>query len=230
MKIHKLPILIAAIAFWFTFQANAQTRSLFNGKDFSGWYADVPKMDADPSVKSPFIVRDGMLVSLADPRGHIITEKAYENYRLQVEYRYVSTPGNCGVLVHISKLRAFNKMFPQSIEVQLMHKQAGDFYCIYEDLTVPDMELRRGPKESWGISEGKSRRLQRLKDTESAPGEWNLMVIECLGNEIKVWLNGELVNYGYDCTASKGQIALQAEGAEVEFRKVQLKQIKKFTN
>mgnify|MGYP005851458457 CR=1 FL=1 len=31
--------------------------SLFNGKDLRGWYVDVPKMDTDPSVPSPFMVR-----------------------------------------------------------------------------------------------------------------------------------------------------------------------------
>jgi hypothetical protein len=39
---------------------------------------------------------------------------------------------------------------------------------------------------------------------------------------ITVWLNGDLVNKGYGATATKGKIALQAEGAEVEFRKVEL--------
>jgi len=48
------------------------------------------------------------------------------------------------------------------------------------------------------------------------------MRIECLDRKIKVWVNGDLVNEGYDCTANRGQIALQAEGAEVEFRKVLL--------
>ena len=45
------------------------------------------------------------------------------------------------------------------------------------------------------------------------------MVIECVGDEVKVWVNGDLVNHGTKCTATKGQIALQAEGSEVEFRK-----------
>jgi XTP/dITP diphosphohydrolase len=40
--------------------------------------------------------------------------------------------------------------------------------------------------------------------------------------EIKVWVNGDLVNNGYECTANKGQIAIQAEGSEVEFRKILL--------
>ena len=48
------------------------------------------------------------------------------------------------------------------------------------------------------------------------------MVVECLGDKIKVWVNGDLVNYGYNATATSGQIAVQAEGSEVEFRKLQL--------
>jgi hypothetical protein len=55
------------------------------------------------------------------------------------------------------------------------------------------------------------------------------MVIECVDREIKIWVNGDLVNYGYDCTADREQIAIQAEGSEVEFRKLMLTQIKKLT-
>jgi hypothetical protein len=55
------------------------------------------------------------------------------------------------------------------------------------------------------------------------------MTVECLGNSIKVWVNGDLVNYGYNATASSGNIALQAEGAEVEFRKVLLTPIAKLS-
>ncbi len=203
--------------------------SLFNGKDLSGWHADVPKMDNDPTVQNPFIVRDGMLVSLGTPGGHLITDAVYQNYRLEVEYRFAGEPGNCGVLVFASTPRVLYGMFPKSLEVQMLHQNAGDFWCIVEDVTVPDMEKRRGPKEQWGITEGKKRRIANLTDDSENPvGEWNTMVIECLGNSLKVWVNGDLVNYGYDCTANKGQIAVQAEGSEVEFRKILLTPIAKF--
>jgi len=196
---------------------------LFNGKNLDGWHMDVPAMDEDTSVQSPFIVRDGMLVSLGTPGGHLITDKVYENYRLVVEYRFAGDPGNCGVLVHASTPRALYNMFPKSLEVQMMHENAGDFWCIVEDITVPDMEERRGPKEQWGITEGKKRRIKNLTDgSENPVGEWNTMVIECMNDSIKVWVNDDLVNFGYDCTATKGQIALQAEGSEVEFRRVEL--------
>jgi hypothetical protein len=199
---------------------------LFNGKDLTGWNIDVPDMDQDSTLKSPFIIREGLLVSLGDPNGHIITNSVYQNFRLEVEYRFAGEPGNCGVLVFASTPRALYEMFPKSIEVQMMHENAGDFWCIVEDISVPDMEARRGPKEEWGITEGKGRRILNLTDGSEKPvGEWNNMVIECAGNSIKVWVNGDLVNHGTNCTASKGNIALQAEGSEVEFRKVELKKL-----
>jgi hypothetical protein len=228
----KLILVAAAVLATASCQSVPRHRSisLFNGKDLSGWHADVPKMDNDPSVESPFIVRDGMLVSLGTPGGHLITDAVYQNYRLEVEYRFAGKPGNCGVLVFASTPRALYGMFPKSLEVQMMHESAGDFWCIVEDVTVPDMEKRRGPKEQWGITEDKQRRIVNLTDDSEKPvGDWNRMVIECLGNALKVWVNGDLVNYGYNCTADKGQIAIQAEGSEVEFRKILLTPISRFT-
>lgn len=197
--------------------------SLFNGRDLTGWHADVPDLDKDSSLQFPFIVRDGLLVSLGTPGGHLITDSSYSNYRLKVNYRFAGAPGNCGVLVHASTPRALYGMFPKSLEVQMMHENAGDFWCIVEDIKVPDMESRRGPKENWGIIEGKERRVINLTDGSEKPlGEWNTMVIECVDRSIRVWLNGELVNDGFDCTTTRGQIAVQAEGSEVEFRKLLL--------
>jgi hypothetical protein len=92
------------------------------------------------------------------------------------------------------------------------------------------METRRGPKEEWGVTEGKKRRVLNLTDDSEKPlGEWNTMIIECLDKEIKVWLNGDLINHGFECTASSGQIAVQSEGSEVEFKKLNLTPINKIS-
>ncbi|AOS43209.1 hypothetical protein Verru16b_00252 [Lacunisphaera limnophila] len=209
----------------------ADTLPLFNGRDLSGWHIDVPAMDKDPATPSPFLVRDGHLVSLAKPGGHIITDATHANYRLTVEYRFAGVPGNCGVLVHVSTPRALYGMFPRSIEAQLMHENAGDFWCIALDITTPDMETRRGPKADWGVDGKKLRRIRNLTDnSEKPPGEWNTLVIECLADQVKVWVNGDLVNHGYACQATSGQIALQAEGSEVEFRRVDLTPITTLTD
>lgn len=204
-------------------QQESPSIELFNGTDLTGWHVDVPEMDTVATARSPFIVRDGNLVSLGTPAGHLITDASYSNYRLEVTYRFVGEPGNCGILVHASTPRALYKMFPQSIEVQMMHENAGDFWVIVEDITVPDMVERRGPEEEWGITEGKRRRIVNLTDgSENPVGEWNTMTIEAVGDEIKVWVNGDLVNHGFGATAQAGQIAVQAEGSEVEFSQLLL--------
>ncbi len=210
--------------------SHAQTINLFNGNDLDGWHVDVPDMDDNPDAINPFIIRNGLLVSLGTPAGHLITDKIYQDYRIEVQYRFAAKPGNCGVLVHASTPRSLYKMFPKSLEVQMMHKNAGDFWCIVEDIKVPDMEARRGDPKEWGITEGKKRRVKNLTEkSEKKVGKWNTMIVECLDREIKVWVNGDLVNYGYECTVNKGQIAVQAEGSEVEFRKLELTPINKLS-
>jgi hypothetical protein len=199
---------------------------LMNGKDLGGWHMDVPAMDLDPSKAPPFVVRGGKVVSLGNPGGHLITNDTYSNYRLIVEYRFTGKPGNCGVLVHASTPRFLYDMFPKSLEIQLESGDAGDFWCIGEDITVPNMVKRRGPKDKWGVDGDKARRIQNLTDrSEHALGQWNKLEVECMGNRVKVWVNSELVNSGDHCTASNGQIAIQSEGVEVEFRRIDLRHL-----
>lgn len=202
---------------------SAQTKNLFNGKNLKGWHVDVPEMDKNPNAINPFIIRNGMLVSLGTPGGHLITDAIYKDFKIEVQYRFAGKPGNCGLLVFASTPRALYEMFPKSIEVQMEHTNAGDFWCIQEDIEVPDMESRRGAKARWGVNGDKLRKIERLvQDVEKPVGEWNKMVVECEGNDIKVWVNDIFVNHGFNCTAGSGSIALQSEGSEVEFRKVAL--------
>jgi len=186
----------------------------------------VPKADKDPALPPVFIVREGKLVSLGKPGGHLVTNDSFSNYRLAVEYRFAREGGNCGVLVHASKPRRLYGMFPQSIEVQMMHGNAGDFWCIGENIVVPDMEKRRPrkePSQAFGGEATDARRILNLTDGSEKPlGEWNSMEIECRGDEVKVLVNGTLVNHGKGSTATSGKIAIQSEGVEVEFRKVEL--------
>lgn len=197
--------------------------ALFNGTNLAGWHMDVPDMDSNPNVRQPFIVRNGMLVSLGTPGGHLITDKSYSNYILRAEYRFAGSGGNCGILVHSSTPRRLYGMFPQSLEVQMQSGDAGDFWCIGEDVWVPNMVARRGPALNWGVDGNKARRIINLTDDSEKPlGEWNTMIIDCRGSSVMVWVNDDLVNFGTHCTARSGQIAVQAEGTEVEFRKLEL--------
>jgi hypothetical protein len=203
--------------------------ALFNGKDLSNWEMDVPARDTNPDLAPSFVVRNGMLVSLGKPEGHLLTKQMYANYRLEAEYRFPGKPGNCGILVHASRPRALYKMFPQSIEVQMNSGHAGDFWVIQEDIEVPDMEKRRPrkPGEKWGGAEGDARRILNLTDGSEKPlGQWNTMVIEARDRSITVWVNGQLVNQGSNASVGQGKIAVQAEGTEVEFRKLEIGPLK----
>jgi len=203
--------------------ADEATIALFNGRDLTGWHTDIPAADDDPDIEPSFVVEDGILLSRGRPQGHLITDASYQDYRLVVEWRWPGEPGNCGILVHSSTPRRLYRMFPASIECQLHVGNAGDFWCIGEDIAVPDMEARRGRRDNWGVDEGRGRRIRNLTDdSEHAHGEWNEMVIECRGRRIDVWVNGEHVNDGFDCTADRGQIAVQAEGRPCEFRRIEL--------
>lgn len=190
----------------------AETVRLFDGKSLTGWTMDIPDADEDPTVAKPFLVRDGVLVSLGKPMGHLVTDGAYESYKLVVEYRFVKEAGNSGVIVHVSKLRALNNFLPQGIECQLRSGNAGDFHLFNETLK------QRGTQ-----TEANARRLVNFTDNSEKPiGEWNRMEIECKEDTIKVWVNGDLVNDGYESSVRRGRIAIQSEGTEVEFRKIDL--------
>jgi hypothetical protein len=241
-------IIASCIALFPTLLAAAEPIALFNGKDLGGWTIDAPARDGLADEKEveikdgiitmdtrkvdwwqanppSFIVRDGLLVSLGRPIGHLITEKEFSNYKLVLEYRFSKEPGNCGVLVHTSTPRQLNQIFPQSVEVQLMHENAGDFWCIGENIEVPDMAKRRPRKEGQAYGGGAPDARRIIKHTHGAEkpvGHWNTMEIECRGNEIIVHVNGTPVNHGFNSTANTGKIALQSEGVEVEFRKVEL--------
>ncbi|MES2438212.1 MAG: DUF1080 domain-containing protein [Verrucomicrobiota bacterium] len=192
----------------------AEPQQLFNGRDLDGWTFDL----IDPAVKPEAVwsVSDGILICKGRPPGVMRTVKDYTNYELTVEWRWApgAKPGNSGVLIHASKPR---EMFawPKSIEVQLAHENAGDFWMIGEKLTVAGSQPQG--RRWWKKSEG----------DEKPPGEWNTARIRSEGDKVTVWINGILMNEGSALTATKGAICLQSELGEVHFRKVELAPIEK---
>lgn len=194
---------------------------LFNGKDLSGW-----KVFLDPNAKSTdksevFSVKDGVIHCVGKPNGYLITDKEYENYVLKVQWKWgeqVHTSNkvrNSGVFVHVT---GPDKIWPKSVEAQLMADHAGDFWL------VGDFKLKVDPKRQ---DPKVARHYFRIKDgVEKKLGEWNQYEIECKGDRVTLKINDELVNVGEDAELSKGKILLQSEGAEIYFRNVELKQLK----
>jgi len=87
-------------------------RDLFNGKDLSGW-VDV---NTSPSTWS---VRDGLLVCSGQPIGVMRSERQYENFILEVEWRHMEPGGNSGIFLWSDATPRTNRL-PTGMEVQML--------------------------------------------------------------------------------------------------------------
>ncbi len=65
------------------------------------------------------------------------------------------------------------------------------------------------------------------RDVEKPAGEWNRMEVVCDGGSITTILNGYVVNIGTNSSLTKGKILFQSEGAEILFRKIEVRPLVK---
>lgn len=187
---------------------------LFNGKDLSNWTYDIGGQDTKP--QDVYRVEDGVIKNAGRPSGVMRTKQAYRDYEIEVQWRWPGKGGNSGLLIHSSKPRERN-VWPKSLEVQLQSKEAGDFWVIGESVRVKDPEKRTNGR----------RTINYTDDSEKELGQWNTLIVQARGDTVKVFVNGDLVNEAWDCSASSGAICLQAEGTPIEYRKVQLRPLTK---
>lgn len=184
--------------------------SLFNGKDRSGWTYHLPEGSDPDQVWS---VRDGVLRCEGQPIGYLYTEEQYTDYELTLEWRGDPTtgPGNSGVLLRVQEP---HRVWPRSIEAQLHSGNAGDIWNIesFPLLTDPDRTSGR-------------RTIKRLPSNERPLGEWNQYRIRVHGAKITLEVNGEIQNTADWAAPWPGAIALQSEGAVIEFRNINLRPI-----
>ncbi len=189
---------------------------LFNGKDLSGWtyyLTDPNKKMLDVWSVDP---KEKIIICKGNPAGYIRTEKKYTNYVLKLQWRFnpvTRQAGNSGVLLRVT---GEDKVWPRSVEAQLMSGQAGDFWLI-------DGAPLTTPKER--VNPGAERNRIRLKTNEKPIGEWNEYEIVVNGGRITLKVNGEVLNEGTDAEEVAGYIALQSEGAEIHFRNIVLREI-----
>ncbi len=64
------------------------------------------------------------------------------------------------------------------------------------------------------------------QDVEKPAGEWNRLECICDGDKITNILNGTVVNVGTKASHTRGKILFQSEGAEIFFRRIDLKPLK----
>ncbi|MBX3439668.1 MAG: sulfatase-like hydrolase/transferase, partial [Planctomycetaceae bacterium] len=78
---------------------SADFRPLFNGEDLSGWVA----VNTAPST---WTVADGMLLCTGKPIGELRTDRMYQNFILDLEWRHLAPKGNAGVFVWADDITA----------------------------------------------------------------------------------------------------------------------------
>ncbi len=184
--------------------------ALFNGSDLGGWSWQLPA-GADPQAL--WSVRDGVLRCEGKPAGYLYTEASYANFELTLEWRFdpAEGPGNSGVLLRVQEP---HKVWPRSIEAQLHSGNAGDIWNID----------KVGMRVESGRTSGR-RTVKLLPSNEKPLGEWNHYRIRMDHGELHLVVNGDEQNHATWCEESAGAIALQSEGAVIEFRHIRLRPI-----
>jgi Domain of Unknown Function (DUF1080) len=183
--------------------------ALFNGKSLEGWKVFVPEGKAD----GLWTVRDGVLVCAGNPIGYIVTEKEYQNFELTLEWRFdpAKGAGNSGVLLRVQQP---DKVWPKSVEAQLHSRNAGDIWNI-DDVTMKA-----------DVSRTEGRRTKKMHETNEKPlGEWNRYRIVVDGGKLELYVNDLLQNAATDVDTTPGRIGLQSEGAHIEFRAIELREL-----
>ena len=183
---------------------------LWNGANFDGWVRYVP--DQTIQVDTVWTIQDGVLRCSGKPTGYLRTQASYSDYHLHLEWRWVKEGGNSGVLLHC---QGPDQVWPLCIEAQLKSGDAGDLVLIGPgEITVAGKTYKNDrpfliiPNQKDGI--------------EKPVGEWNSYDIVCRGQSIVCSVNGVEVNRGDKAFADAGPIALQSEGAPIEFRNLWL--------
>ena len=96
---------------------------LFNGKDLAGWV----NVNCAPDT---FTVRDGEIVTTGKPRGFLRTERMFENYVLELDWKHIVPKGNSGLFVHADALPQVGAPYPYAVEVQIEDGDHGSMFGI----------------------------------------------------------------------------------------------------
>jgi hypothetical protein len=204
--------------------AQSQAVRLFNGQDLSGWSHFL--VDPKVAMADVWSVRDGVLVCKGEPLGYLSTKAEYTSFKLVVEWRWA--PGaaarlgkapNSGVLMRVNG-EPKPKGVPRAYEAQLQAGSAGDLYGFWGLPLEGDAERRREAKghELLGDMVG----FRKTDAAEKPEGEWNTYEITLDGSSLVVFVNGKKVNEARGAAVVPGRIALQSEGGEIHFRRVEL--------
>lgn len=165
--------------------------NLFNGKDLTGW--------KQLNGEAKYEVVDGVIVGttvLNTPNSFLCTDKNYSDFIFEVDL-LVEENMNSGIQFRSESKADYNNGRVHGYQCEVDPSTRAWSAGIYD-------EARRG----WLYP------LDLNPDAKSAlkMGEWNHYRIECIGNNIKTWLNGVACAHLIDDMTPEGFIALQVHG------------------
>jgi hypothetical protein len=229
----------------------------FNGKDLDGFYVYVKGHGRDDPNKVFTVRDGMIHVSGEEYGGlttrdefqdyHLVVEWKWGD---QTWAPRKDKARDSGVLVHcVGADGAHGDSWMESQECQIIEGGVGDFWLVVgrenprltcETRTGPDgqlyfekggtpVTLDSGHINWWGRDPSWKdvRGFRGAGDIEKPAGEWNHMEVICNGDTITTILNGLVVNIGTKSSLTRGKILLQSEGAEIFFRKVEVRPLTK---
>jgi len=189
-------------------------RPLFNGTDLSGW---VP-VNTAPST---WTVKDEMLVCSGKPIGELRTERMYQNFIMEVEWRHMRPKGNAGIFVWADDITARGQPFHRGVEVQVLENAYGN---TRSHTTHGDIFPIHGARMTPINGHGGSRAFPTENRSKPSP-QWNHYRIACNDGAISLAVNGKVVTRGKDCSPRKGYICIESEGGVVHYRNMRIKEL-----
>jgi len=190
---------------------------LFNGTDLTGWTfvnATEQTWSVASDADGPFIHCTGI------PTGVIRTDKQYENFIVELEYRHIVPNGNAGFFVWSDPIPVRGAPFTRSVEVQVMDGQEGNGFTSDGDI-FPIWGATMTPLNG---RQGSSRAFPTERRSNPAP-MWNHYRVECIDGKISLAVNGKVVTQGHSISPRRGYICLESEGTEVHFRNIRIKEL-----
>src|SRR5216110_2717309 len=196
---------------------------LFNGRDLTGWV----NANCAPETWS---VREGMIHCTGHPTGALRTERQYENFTLEVEWRHLTSGGNSGLFIWGTPIAAPGVPFLRGIEVQVLdhgyatqyekqHGKKADWFTTHGDV----FPIHGATMKPFGRHRG-DRSFPSEERSKGTP-EWNHYRIVGTNGVLRLHVNGKEVSGGKDCNYRKGYLALESEGAPVEFRNLRIQEL-----
>ena len=208
---------------------------LFNGKNLNGFDTFLRTKGLNNDPEKVFQVEHDIVHISGAEFGYMITKAEYGDYYLRAEFKWGEATHppregkarDSGILFHVS---GPDKVWPTSVEFQMIEGGTGDIILVDgAAATVKGVHKDKGRFDRFG--KGPWQDVAGYRDPahelEKPHGQWTVLELIADGNTFKYYVNGQLANEATDCNFSRGKILFQSEGAEVYFRNMELRYLKK---